>query len=198
MSTVVIVRHGDTFAPGETVRRIGARSDLPLAGNGRRQARRLARCFDAGGVTFDAVWCGPLGRHRETAAIVSSRQPEIVDWLDEIDHGPDEGIPEADVRARLGQDALDAWDRMASPPPGWVVDGGRRSAAWRAALDGRATATGTVLAVTSNGAARFALSHPDLAIAAGQRTSLKLSTGAFGALRYDGRHWNIDEWDRRP
>jgi len=123
MRRAFIVRHGNTFAPGQAPHRLGARTDISLHDSGRDQARALARHFEARGVAFDRVLVSPLHRTRETAAIVAANVPhEAADWLREIDHGPDEGLPETEVLARIGHEALDAWESRAEPPSGWIVD----------------------------------------------------------------------------
>ena len=185
---LVIVRHGNTFAPGEPPRRIGARTDLPLVESGRAQARALAAHFAAGGTTFDRVLTSPLLRTRETARLIApDRTLEAADWLREIDHGPDENRTEAEVIARIGGDTLAAWETMAIAPPGWHVGADERLAAWRSLLDG--PDEGTWLLVTSNGAARFALLALGLAPA-------KMRTGAYGVIEGSARR--LVSWDRRP
>ena len=178
----IIVRHGDTFAPGETPRRIGARTDLPLVESGRAQARALAGHF--ADVRFDRCLCSPLLRTRDTAAIVAPYlEAETADWLREIDHGPDEDRPEKEVIARIGDAALAAWEQDAITPPGWITDTPFRIKAWKSFL----TTDETVLVVTSNGAARFARLALGLPPA-------KLRTGAYGEI--------VDRqllaWDLRP
>lgn len=178
-----VVRHGDTFRPGEEPRRIGARTDLPLVASGRTQAHRLAAAF--AGTAIDRCLTSPLLRTRQTAAIVVPKlQAESAEWLREIDHGPDEGMTQSAVRNRLGDAALLAWEARAVAPDGWIVDAAYRVEAWRSFF---ATARGTTLLVTSNGAARFAL------LALGKPPA-KLRTGAFGEI-VDGR---IVAWDIRP
>lgn len=178
----IIVRHGNTFAPGEPPRRIGARTDLPLVESGREQAAAL--CARFAGVVFDRVLTSPLLRTRETAAIIAPYAlAEPTDWLREIDHGPDEGRTEDEVAARLGRDALEAWEGNAVAPPGWIVDAEARQAAWRAILE----TTGTVLLVTSNGAARFARLVLGLPPA-------RLRTGAYAEIA----DRQLVAWDIRP
>jgi len=58
----VIVRHGNTFAPGETPRRIGARTDLPLTPGGEAQAQALGAHFARLGWHFKRVLVSPLER----------------------------------------------------------------------------------------------------------------------------------------
>ena len=179
----IILRHGNTFTAEEPARRIGARTDLALVSSGRAQARALSAHF--AGVRFGRVLTSPSTRTRETAAIVAPDMvAEATPWLAEIDHGPDEGQVETAVVARIGTAALIAWEEKAVPPPGWIVDAAMRTAAWRGFFAG---ACGTVLLVTSNGAAQFAR------IALGYAPA-KLRTGAYGEI-VDGR---IVAWDVRP
>ncbi|MBW6526777.1 histidine phosphatase family protein [Sphingomonas sp. RHCKR7] len=198
-TTFVIVRHGDTFAPGDPPRRIGARTDLPLVESGRAQAAALGEAFAARGWHFDRVLAASLRRARDTAAVIRAALPgapaiEDAGFLAEIDHGPDEDRTEAEVRARVGADALAAWDAHGVPPPGWHVDPAARLAAWRALF---AEPGGErILLVTSNGAARFALlAAPGLAQGL---TSLKLRTGAYGVLRTSLGETARLAWDERP
>jgi len=199
----VIVRHGNTFESGEPPRRIGARTDLPLTAAGLEQGHALGAHFAGLGWRFERVLVSPLARTRETARAILSRlprapEPEPCDWLREIDHGPDEDKPEAAVLARIGAQALSAWDERGEPPPGWSVDGDARRAAWRALF--AAPPAGPTLLVTSNGAARFALSaDPALARAAADLASLKLPTGSYGVIRRgpDGV-WQVSGWGMRP
>lgn len=184
---LVIVRHGNTFAPGEPPRRIGAATDLPLVESGRAQAEALREHFATLDWRFDSILSSPLKRTRETAALIApDRAIEDADWLREIDHGPDEGRTEAQVLARIGPDALEAWEREAIAPPGWQVDAEARLAAWRAVFDQEDDETR--LLVTSNGAARFAL------LALGEPPA-KIRTGAYGVI--ESGPWRVSLWDQR-
>lgn len=199
---VTIVRHGDTFAPGETPRRIGARTDPPLTASGIAQAQALGRAFAAEGLRFDRALAAPLRRTRETMAhMLGDRAVETADWLAEIDHGSDENRPEAEVLARIGASALAAWDARAEAPDGWIVDADARLAGWRSLY---ASSGGHVLICTSNGAARFALlADPALQALGTALPSLKLRTGAYGRIerrdvRGEGGRLRLTDWDRRP
>ena len=196
-SDFVIVRHGNTFAPGEPPRRIGARTDLPLTAAGLAQADALGQHFAMRGMRFARVLASPLARTRETAHAILARlpgapSPEAADWLREIDHGPDEGMPEDTVQARIGAAALAAWDERAVPPPDWTVDAATRTAAWH---DLFARDAGPTLLVTSNGAARFALVAAGLEVSGG----MKLATGSYGVISKgpDGA-LNVVEWGTKP
>lgn len=196
MRRIFIIRHGNTFENSAEARRIGARTDIPLVDSGRAQADRLGQYFAGQSLPISRLHSSTLRRAQETAARIAAATGHApggtLPWLGEIDHGPDEGRPEAEVLARLGEQALTAWDAQAIPPDGWTVDAGTRMAAWKAwfAQGGE----GAELLVTSNGAARFALLAMDA-----PSTALKLRTGAFGELAVDATgKAELIRWDQRP
>jgi probable phosphoglycerate mutase len=196
MRRIFIIRHGNTFESSATARRIGAGTDIPLVESGCAQADRLGQWFAGQKFPIRRLHSGPLLRARETAARIAAATGHAPDgslpWLNEIDHGPDEGRPEAEVIARIGEQALAAWDERGIAPLDWTVDAQGRIAAWKDwfVQEGE----GVELLVTSNGAARFALLALGLPLA-----SLKLRTGAFGELAVDrdGKAQLI-RWDERP
>lgn len=201
----VIVRHGNTFAAGEPPRRIGARTDLPLTDAGHQQAQALGAHFAAQGWHFGQVLVSPLLRTRQTATAILASQshaatPQPADFLREIEHGPDENRTEDEVLARIGKDALAAWDERALPPPGWTVDADQRIKAWQQLLTTTPASNRPTLLVTSNGAARFALmAAPALLNAHGSPATLKLPTGSYGVIRRlaDGA-LGVSVWGLRP
>lgn len=195
MRRIFIIRHGNTFESGADARRVGAGTDIPLVESGRTQAVRLGQWFAAHHPEPTCLHSGPLRRARETAAGIAAALGRDLDgvlpWLDEIDHGPDEGRPEAEVVARIGEQALADWDQHGIAPDGWTVDADARIAAWKAWF--ARAGQGTELLITSNGAARFALLALGLSAA-----SLKLRTGAFGELAVEDGTVNLIRWDQRP
>lgn len=196
MRRIFIIRHGNTFESSAQARRIGAGTDVPLVESGHAQADRLGAWFAAQDMPIRCLHSSPLRRAQETATHIAAATGHPVDgplpWLNEIDHGPDEGQAEAQVLARLGPQALAAWDEQGIPPRDWKVDADDRIAAWKDwfAQGGE----GADLLVTSNGAARFALlalGHP--------HANLKLRTGAFGELAIDATGApQLRRWDERP
>ncbi|MGB6228939.1 MAG: histidine phosphatase family protein, partial [Litorimonas sp.] len=116
--------------------------------------------------------------------------PVFDDRLVEVDYGPDEGLPETAVIARIGKGALEAWERDATVPPGWHVDPAALRQAWHDLL---ADAKDTTLIVTSNGVARFVLD-----VAEHDGAERKLKTGAYGILQGSGDVWRVTEWNVRP
>ena len=202
MIELYICRHGNTFDKDDVIRRVGRGTDLELSDSGRNQAAALGDYFRNAEICFDKVYAAPLKRTVQTAeAIRDATKPstpfETSDALTEIDYGPDEGMPEAQVVQRIGETALAAWETDATPPAGWIVDPTALIAAWRGVF--KTVATGgdhCVMAVTSNGVARFAL---DAADARPAQCPRKLRTGAFGrAIIEPGGRVFIDFWDRRP
>lgn len=189
-----IVRHGNTFERGDVVTRVGGRTDLPLSPSGRAQAEALQAHL--AGVAFVSARSGPLKRTRETAlAILKGREaPELTTelFLREIDYGPDENRPEDQVVARIGADALEAWEAHGVPPPGWRVDPAALVGNWQELLRKLAAIDGAHLIVTSNGIARFALT------AAGDARLGKLRTGAYGVVAVDAAGARVESWDVRP
>ncbi|WP_176591973.1 histidine phosphatase family protein [Sphingobium sp. EM0848] len=196
MRRIFIIRHGNTFASSAEACRIGAGTDIPLVESGCVQADRLGQYFAARALPVRCLHSSPLLRAQETANRIAAAMGVPVGgplpWLNEIDHGPDEGRPETEVLARLGPEALTAWDEQAIAPDGWKVDAEARIVAWKswfAQWD-----EGAELLVTSNGAARFALLALGLPL-----VSLKLRTGAFGELAIDSKgRPDLVRWDERP
>jgi len=193
---LVIVRHGNTFEAGELPRRVGSRTDLPLTEAGLAQAEALAEHFSATGVRFDEAFSGPLTRTRQTAERIIDQLPiGTAEFLAEIDHGPDEDRPEAEVLARIGADALAGWEHDLIPPPGWDVRADWRIAAWQEFVAARRDRPKghTVLLVTSNGAARFALVALGLSA-----QDAKLRTGSYGVIEIEADSARLLAWNVRP
>lgn len=194
MARLYIVRHGNTFAPGETPRRIGATTDLPLVRTGIEQAESLGAYFKTARVSFATILTSPLQRARKTAEIIAQSGGGVVEVsaaLTEIDHGPDENKPEEEVIARIGATALADWDMNGVAPAGWNADRKKLIAGWEGILARATNAEDPTLAVTSNGVARFAL----LALGA-KMQSMKLRTGAYGVI--DTTERRVLAWDQRP
>ncbi|MDR2487990.1 MAG: histidine phosphatase family protein [Desulfovibrio sp.] len=222
MRRLIIVRHGNTFQPGEIPTRVGKRTDLPLVENDRaRKAGRLLRLY---GCIPDRVFAAPLQRTLQTARLILREMELSLDVrpapsFTEIDYGPDENQPEHHVQLRLGrhyleQAGLDAthisveqirlygervirlWDTLAIPPQGWQMDTQAIIAAWRA-LAAAIEEGETVLLISSNGIIRFA-PHllPDTELACfTQQHELKVSTGGICIFARDAGSWRCLHWN---
>jgi probable phosphoglycerate mutase len=199
VTELFILRHGNTFDEGDIVTRVGARTDLALSASGHAQADGVAAHFAERGLRFERIVAAPLKRTMMTAEAVlaATGGPPIepLELLTEIDYGLDENQPEERVVARIGEQALKNWDENAVPPPGWRVDPKALIESWRSLFRSCAGTKGPVLAVTSNGVARFALDAADSLAGDFPR---KLSTAAWGvaAIGADGKA-EIKSWNER-
>lgn len=198
--TLILIRHGNTFDPGDTVLRVGKRTDLPLSSSGRAQAEKLGAHLTSEHLRPDLVFTSELKRTQETASLALNAAGytaplQSLPILNEIDYGIDDGKPESDVVARLGEDALRQWDNLAmmplewSPQPRHIIQSLSDFLSIIAAHQGRC-----VWAVTSNGIARFI---PQLCENSGP-VDIKLRTGAFAHLEYRGETWHLKGWNIRP
>jgi len=205
MTTLIIARHGNTFEPGDTPTRIGARTDLPLVEKGRSQAAALGRYIKQHRLIPDVVYSSKLKRTIETAEI-AVRESGVtnpvfsLDIFNEIDYGPDENKLEDEVIARIGKDAIEQWDARAIVPDGWKVEPHQMIKNWHDFADQiRAHDDNeTVLVVTSNGVARFAPHLTGDFDGFRAAHNLKLATGAIGILDYKDNRWSVREWNIKP
>ncbi len=197
MTTLIIARHGNTFEKGETPRRVGARTDLPLVESGRIQAQALGDWLKRSGLYPGAVYSSQLLRTKETAqlALQTAGYKEPVFPLaifNEVDYGPDENQTEEMVVARLGEQALKDWDEKGVVPKGWNFDPDQCIADWKdfAAhiVDDRQDC---VMVVTSNGIARFAPHITEDFDGFAKKCPLKIATGAACVLSYDNGRWHV-------
>ncbi len=201
--TLIIARHGNTFAAGETPRRVGGRTDLPLVESGEAQAHKLASWLKAQKLQPQSIFAGPLQRTQRMAEIVKQdlALDTIIhtrDFLRELDYGPDENQPEDAVKARIGEQALKDWETSAVVPDGWVVNPAQIQQDW---LDFATTLENTpALVVTSNGIARFAHALTGDMDASGAEHGLKLATGALSVFRKEpgSVSWQLVHWNLRP
>ncbi|WP_242604803.1 phosphoglycerate mutase family protein [Fluoribacter gormanii] len=127
MSTrLLVARHGNTFAPGDIIRRVGT-TDLPLVDSGLNQGRMLGNYLKNNELIPDVIFTSKLKRAIQTAEQAQSTMGtnlpiKTLAIFNEIDYGPDENQPEEDVVARLGKEAINAWETHAIVPEGWNVD----------------------------------------------------------------------------
>lgn len=205
MTTLIIARHGNTFEAGETPRRVGARTDLPLTGKGHAQGRAIGEYLKQNNLLPDAIYTSHLKRTIQTAQEIQSAaglklSPQPLDMFNEVDYGPDENKTEADVIARIGQDALTAWEEHATLPPGWSPNVESIAAGWAAfAAELVKERRHYTLVVTSNGIARFALGLAGDFATFRNQFGLKLATGAIGIMdHHKGTGWAIRNWNIRP
>ncbi len=203
MTTLLIARHGNTFSADETPRRVGQGTDISLVESGVLQATQLGQYFKKNKLIPDIIYCSQLQRTQQTARgiidILQLKTPMIIrDIFDEIDYGLDENKTEEELIARIGQQALDAWNQQCIVPDGWHVDPQHIRQQWKNFAEeivaGR-YAEGVVLVVTSNGIARFAPCLLDDEAAFDADYSRKIRTGSLCQMEYEQGHWSVHQWD---
>ena len=121
---LLLVRHGATQLTAED--RFSGAVGVDLSDEGRGQARALARRL--AGEKISAVYCSPLSRTVETAAILAEPHGLPVghrDGLREISHGRWEGLTRPDVERRF-PDEYAAWE---SDPFTFAPEGGESGVA---------------------------------------------------------------------
>ena len=199
---LIIVRHGNTFRKGETPTRVGAKTDLPLVEEER--GRSVGKYLLTNDIMPNNVYAAPLKRTTETAKLAMEelglKPAELIlsDDFVEIDYGPDENKTEDVVIERIGQAAIDLWNKKAIAPEGWVVDVDKIITAWQSFADNIADGE-TAMLVSSNGIIRFApyildedydnfCNHHDI----------KVATGGVCIFEYENNHWICKEWNEKP
>ena len=207
--TIILARHGNTFAAGEVPVWVGANQDLALVESGRDQALAVAKELRHRDQIPVQIICGPLKRTHEFARIISSElslpQVPLVDHrLNEIDFGVWSGKTNEEISALYGHEILMNWDKRGMWPhhAGWVTQYPEfvaqvhdlvREIIWSKSSDG------PVLFVTSNGRLRYFLSlvHSAFHERASNGT-LKVKTGALSELNWNGKEFEIVNWNISP
>ena len=158
---IIIARHGNTFTKEQTPTRVGGRTDLPLVEEER--GTNVGLYLSKYNLVPDVVFAAPLKRTMQTAQLALKAIGKDIPLFEdnsfkEIDYGPDENKTEDEVIARIGQEAIDKWNKEAIVPDGWVVDVPFIIQTWKE-LGKKASAQfkdKNMLIVSSNGVIRFA------------------------------------------
>jgi broad specificity phosphatase PhoE len=113
MMNLYMVRHGQTAASREN--RFSGSSDPPLTATGEAMAEAFAQAYAS--LTWDAIYCSPMLRARQSADPLSrlAAVPVLIeDGLKEVDYGEWEGLRQDEVRERWPK-AFEYWaDDVAS------------------------------------------------------------------------------------
>lgn len=205
MTNLYIVRHGNTFDKGDKIVRVGLKTDLPLSNSGKEQASLLGKYLKLHNINIDAVFCSNLKRTFETANIALKAADldlpvTAKSIFNEIDYGEDEGKPEEEVIARIGQKQMDLWNKKAIVPTGWIVNPNNIIENWKTfAKDIKQSYPNqNILVVTSNGIARFAPYLTENFDAFKEKYDIKLSTGSISCLKTKGNTWEVLFWNTKP
>ena len=200
----ILVRHGNTFGPGDKIVWVGARTDLDLVEKGREQAAAVAAGLAAAGLRPSRIYAGPLKRTRQTADIIAADHGlegdgiVISEDLCEIDYGSWEARSNDEIRAEVGDQVIDDWQRRSIWPDGcgWQPDEAGVIAGWMRLLNRvrkENADDAVVLVVSSNGI--FRLVAKTLGLSAAEA---KMNTGAVAHLVGDGFGFSIKAWNVAP
>lgn len=203
---LIIARHGNTFEKGDVIRRVGARTDLPLTAEGKVQTRTLGEHLRETYGVPDTLFTGELARLEEStkqiAAAFSPAPPILRDSrFNELDYGIHDGMEEEAFIQLVGKERLTAWNTRGVPLKEWDLSQERLFQVWEDFSDElKSGAYGeTVLVVTSNGIARFAGGLTGDFSRFCEEHSLKLSTGGYGVFALTSeRTWEVEKWNIRP
>ena len=205
VTRIIIARHGNTFTKDQTPLRVGAGTDLPLVETER--GTNIGKYLKMRTLIPVAVFAAPLKRTTETARLAIAALDKDIPLISdarftEIDYGPDEGKTEDEVIARIGQEALDAWNANAIVPNGWNVSVDGIIQAWKdfAHEVEQNYRDKTVLVVSSNGIIRFAPYLTGNFEEFCNQFNIKVGTGSVCILEKEDsdKVWAVKEWGTKP
>ena len=206
---VILSRHGNTFSANDPVVWVGATENLPLVDSGILQAKNLAQTLQEADIFPKAVYCGPLKRTRDYAAIILeqlhfSLKPIIDDRLNEIDYGNWAGLSNTQIQEIDEGDELSAWENLSVWPKiaGWSgspAQMAKEVKEFSKDLIAQYDPTDTILVITSNGRLRYFLKLiPGLFEQHVQDKSFKVATGNICLLTCENRRWQMKFWNKKP
>jgi broad specificity phosphatase PhoE len=206
---IILSRHGNTFSATDSIVWVGATQDLPLVDSGILQAKCLAQALQKADIHLKAVYCGPLKRTREYAAIVleqlaSTIKPIVDTRLNEIDYGSWAGLSNTQIQEIGEGEALSAWENLSVWPKiaGWSGSSAhlaKEVKAFSKDLVAQYEPTDINLVISSNGRLRYFLKLiPGLFDQYVQNKAFKVATGNICLLTYENKSWQIKFWNKKP
>lgn len=206
---LIILRHGNTFAPGESVVWVGKGEDLPLVAQGRVQAQSVAGVLSELDVYPDALYCSSLKRTKEFAQILRKEcawETTITTdtRLDELDYGEWSGLTSEEIAARGFVVELQQWNDHCVWPEsaGWQGNAEMVRAEVEDFIQDIVKTydnEATVVVVTSNGRLRYFLSLDATAFKrAVTEEKVKVRTGYGALFDISERGVRMKGWDLSP
>ena len=206
---IFLLRHGNTFAPGEKVVWVGKSLDLPLVPSGMEQARLCAAALSKNVSGISAVYCSTLRRTREYAEVILRElnlglSLRVDSRLDELDYGRWGGLAKDEVIQKFGAAELEAWESASVWPThaDWGSSEEEVMAEIRSFVDDLVESqgpAGRVLVVSSNGRIRYFLK-----LAAGeferrtQDRSFSVKTGHICEMVWEHGTFSVKRWNQSP
>lgn len=206
---IILSRHGNTFSATDPVIWVGATQDLSLVDSGILQAHCLAQALQKADIKPDAVYCGPLKRTHDYAAIVleqlrSSKKPIVDTRLTEIDYGNWAGLTTTQIQEIDEGEELSAWEDSSVWPKyaGWEGSPTRmirENKEFCKDLTSKYDQSDTILVISSNGRLRYFLKLiPGLFEQHVQDKIFKVATGNICLFTYENRKWQMQFWNKKP
>lgn len=207
-TTIIVVRHANTFEGRDLPTRIGHRTDLPIVSTGVEQCAKIGQYLKTKGYLPSAVCSSMMTRSRQTAQEILKemrldREIHTERMLNEIDYGPDENQPESVIIERMGGHAqIDEWNRHGVLPIDWEGDVELIKQNWKtfASLVEQNHHGKAVLVVTHSGVGRFSLAITGEFERMARNHSLTLSMGGISIFEKESPSapWKVKEWNVRP
>lgn len=201
MTTLFLLRHGNTFFEGEKAYQIGKKTDLPLTPVGQEQAHRFARYLKHRSFTPDSIYCGTLKRQKETASILLEHFPESQLHseecaLDEIDYGVWEGLSPDTIQSRWEQ-AYTSWKTHGVWPKD-LFESDKETCffhlhAWLNTI--KASRDETIIAISSHAILRLLLCET---LRLRPFSSSQIKTGHFGEIKMQEEKAILHSWNKLP
>lgn len=202
-----LVRHGNTFGPGDKVVRAGSTTDYPLVEKGKEQANAFGNFLRNLGIVPDAIYTSSLQRTSEFAQITAKQTgynaAKILtdDRLMELDYGSWSGLTDEEIRAQFGNKELEDWNKSSVWPQSGVFGASEQQVSNECSsflqdLSNKHSRHGQIVAVSSNGRLRYFLKS-----IAGEfekrtnKTTFKVNTGSFCVFHYQENGWVLDSWN---
>jgi probable phosphoglycerate mutase len=207
---IIIARHGNTFRPGETPTRIGAKTDLPLVEEER--GKSIGLYLKKHGLIPHKIYSSPLMRCIETAGLAVTemnirRDLTILNGFTEIDYGVDENKTEEEVMFRLGNGniekgrlIIEEWNKKGIVPNGWKADPWQIINTWKNFAEEEVPRHQTALVVASNGIIRFAPCLTGNFEQFSREHDLKVATGSLCIFEKEDKEpfWTCTAWNIKP
>ncbi len=191
MIRLFLVRHGNTFESHETPIQVGARTDLSLTDEGRKQAKKMADYLLKQEIFPVAFYMGNLKRQTEFAQIIGKHFHNhliLEPALTEIDYGLWEGLTSEQLAAKWPKEYA-AWNESGKWPEEIFQSMQQHHKngldQWLKNLQKNHLDGNTIIAVSSNGLMRLFKNE-------------KVKTGHFCELHLYPAHYEIKSWNIHP
>jgi broad specificity phosphatase PhoE len=199
--TVLLCRHGNTFAPGETPVMVGSQQDLELTVEGERQAVQVGLALLQSTLAIAQIISAPLRRTKKFADLVKEQLApacvpslHIDSRLSELDYGKWSGKSTLEIESTYGVNDLHSWNERGEWPKSvsFLPPREQVERELNSLLDEIIESRTNTCLVTSHGRIKV------LADLLKLETPRKMGTGRVSVLKYSHRTWNNLGWNLTP